>query len=139
MTALQAWGRLEAKLRNMGEARRLFRAAAHLQPDNEYVLQVRRGRVPSQCFVGNRASVKMRAGQGSELHIMILLFMRLPCLEHAAAQSDCRKLVVHCQFAGVGSGGGRRSGGGPSSAAFPAGDRGTVGVRARLAGADRKM
>lgn len=42
MVTLQAWGRLEAMLQNMAEARRLFKAAAELQPDNEYVLQVRR-------------------------------------------------------------------------------------------------
>ena len=41
MVALQAWGRLEGKLRNLGEARRLFAKAAELEPSNEYVLQVR--------------------------------------------------------------------------------------------------
>ncbi len=36
---LQAWARLEAKAGDMGEARRLFSAAAELEPDNVYVLQ----------------------------------------------------------------------------------------------------
>ena len=40
MVALQAWGRLEGKLRHLGEARRLFGKAAELEPSNEYVLQV---------------------------------------------------------------------------------------------------
>lgn len=41
MPALQAWGRLEAKMRNMAEARRLFQVAVDVEPDNEYVLTVR--------------------------------------------------------------------------------------------------
>jgi hypothetical protein len=40
VVALQAWGRLEGKLRNLGEARRLFGAALELEPTNEYALQV---------------------------------------------------------------------------------------------------
>lgn len=44
MVALQAWGRLEGKLRRLGQARRLFGKAAELEPTNEYVLQVRLGR-----------------------------------------------------------------------------------------------
>lgn len=44
MVALQAWGRLEGKLRHLGEARRLFAKAAELEPSNEYALQVRPGR-----------------------------------------------------------------------------------------------
>jgi hypothetical protein len=44
VVALQAWGRMEGKLRHLGEARRLFGKAAELEPSNEYVLQVRLGR-----------------------------------------------------------------------------------------------
>jgi len=47
---LQAWARLEAKAGALEEARRLFRRAADLDPDNVYVLQARLMHPPkSRC------------------------------------------------------------------------------------------